>query len=203
MRVYDAATGAPLARYVIDGAFTTDVVVTRDAAYVTESFTQQLYVIPLRSNGTLPPAAAVQTIPLTGDISYTDQPNPFNANGIVATGGQLVIGQLNTGKLFSLNPTTGLTREIDLGGENLFGADGITLRGRTLFVTTDFTNSVAVVRLSGDLSAGRVVQRISDPLLDEPTSNTVLGNYLYVLNSHIQTPPTPTTTYAIVRIRLP
>lgn len=174
-----------------------------DADYVTESFTQQLYVIPLGSNGTLPPAAAVQTVPLTGEIIYSDQPNPFKANDIVATGGQLVIGQLNTGKLSTLNAPSGLTNEIDLGGENPFGADGITLRGHTLFVTTDFANSVAVVRLSDDLSAGRVLQRISNPLLDTPTSQTVLGNKLHVLNSRILSAPTPTTTYSILRLQLP
>lgn len=201
VRVYDATTGEALASYQIEAeeAFTTDVVVTEDAAYVTDSNSPQLYVIPLRKGRDLPPPSAVRVVPLTGDISYTDQPNAFNANGIVAGGGQLLVGQLNTGLLFLVDPDTGRTHQVDLDGATLFGADGLTLRGRTLYVTQNIPQRVAVVELDDDLSSGRVVQEVTDPRFDVPTSNTVFGGGLYVLNSRVLTPPTPTTPYSILR----
>ena len=205
VRVYDATTGEALASYQIDAedAFTTDVVVTADAAYVTDSNSPRLYVIPLSKGGDLPPTSDVRVVPLTGDISYTDQPNAFNVNGIVAQGGRLLVGQLNTGLLFLVDPDEGRTQEIDLDGATVFGADGLTLQGRTLYVTQNIPQRVAVVELDGDLSSGRVVQEVADPRFDVPTSNTVFGGGLYVLNSRVLTPATPTTPYSILRFDRP
>lgn len=205
VRVYDATSGEPLAHYQIDAekAFTTDLVVTGDAAYVTDSNNPQMYVIPLGTGQSLPPSSAVRTVPLTGDISYTDQPNAFNANGIVARGGRLLIGQLNTGLLFLVDPGTGRTRQVDLGGTTLFGADALTLQGHTLYVTQNIPERVAVVELNGDLSSGRVVQAVTDRRFDVPTSNTVYADGLYVLNSRVLTPVSPTTPYSILRFDRP
>lgn len=205
VRVYDTATGEPLATYPIaaDAVFTTDLVVTKDAAYVTDSNNPRLYVIPLRAGSGLPPASAVRTVSLTGDIVYTDKPNPFNANGIVARGGRLLLGQLNTGLLFLVDPHTGRTRQVDIGGATVFGADGLTLSGHTLYVTQNIPQRVAVIRMSADLSSGRVVREIADPRFDVPTSNILWRHGLYVLNSRVLTPPTPTTPYSILRFPLP
>ncbi|CAA9429834.1 MAG: hypothetical protein AVDCRST_MAG35-2518 [uncultured Quadrisphaera sp.] len=205
VRVYDATTGEALATYQIEAeeAFTTDVVVTEDAAYVTDSNSPRLYVIPLRGGRDLPEPSAVRVVPLTGDISYTDQPNAFNVNGIVAARGRLLVGQLNTGLLFLVDPDDGRTHQVDLDGATVFGADGLTLQGRTLYVTQNIPQRVAVVELDDDLSSGRVVQEVSDARFDVPTSNTVFGGGLYVLNSRVLTPPTPTTPYSILRFDRP
>ena len=133
--LYDKRTGADVARYDLapEGAdtFVNDVVVTRHAAYFTDSRLQQLYVLPLGRKGSPPAQAEVRTLPLRGDIAYA---TGNNANGIVYTGRWLIIVQTNTGKLFRVDPATGKTDEIDLGGADVVNGDGLLLSGRTLFV---------------------------------------------------------------------
>ena len=111
--VYDANTGDTIADYKFTDlpAFINDVVVTRTAAWFTDSLNAFLYRVPIAADGTLGDATAV---PLTGDIVY--QPG-FNVNGIDATpnGETLVIVQSNTGLVFTVNEE-GVTKQIDLGG---------------------------------------------------------------------------------------
>jgi outer membrane protein assembly factor BamB len=205
VRVVDADTGRALGSFslVPSGGFVSDVVVTEEAAYLTDSVLQQLYVVPLGHRGALPDQAQVRTVPLTGDIQYTTTPVPFNANGIVYAGGTLLVGQTNTGKLFRVDPSTGETDEVELTGGDILFADGIALRGRTLYAAQNFSNSVAIVKLNGSLTAGRVVNTIRDPRFDIPASVDVIGSRLFVLNARFTTPATPDTTYDIVSVRSP
>jgi len=101
VRVYDASSGALLQTYSFGaGRFVNDVVVTKDAAYATDSFTAELLVVPLGSGGTLPDGSAAFIEPLTGDWA---QVAGFNANGIEAFGGWLLIPNSMTGQLFAVN----------------------------------------------------------------------------------------------------
>jgi hypothetical protein len=199
--VYDARSGTPLASYQLASgtSFVNDVVVTRTAAWFTDSLNPVLYRVPLGRHGELPSEQEVSTLPLSGD--FQQQPG-INANGIdAARGGRvLVIVQTNTGQLFTLDPSSGVTRRIDLGGETVVHGDGILLRGRTLFVVQNMDNLVAKVRLRGDLAAGSVVQRISDPDFDVPTTIASFRGSLYVVNARFTTAPTPTTPYSVVRV---
>ena len=61
-------------------------------------------------------------------------------------------------------------------------------------------NQIAVVELAPDLSSGDVVGTITDPSFDVPTTIAAFGNALYVVNARFTTPPTPDTTYNIVRV---
>jgi sugar lactone lactonase YvrE len=199
--VYDGATGALLAEYGLaagPATFVNDVVVTRDGAYLTDSFQQVLYRIPIAPNGTL--GAAAETIPLTGDIAYT---GGFNANGIDATpdGKTLVLVQSNTGLLFRVDPATGVTQEIDLGGDTVTAGDGILLDGRTLYVVRNQQNRIAVVRLAPDLSSGRLVTHLTNAVFDVPTTIAEHGNRLYAVNARFGTPVTPDTEYRVVQLR--
>ena len=118
--VYDAKTGDELASYAFATAptFINDVVVTRDAAWFTDSQKPVLYRVSLGPGGE---PGAFTTVPLTGD--YVHQPG-FNVNGIDArpNGKTLVIVQSATGKLFTVT-TDGVTDEIEL-------ADGANCRER-------------------------------------------------------------------------
>jgi sugar lactone lactonase YvrE len=205
VRVVDADTGRALGSFdlVPSGGFISDVAVTEQAAYLTDSFLQQLYVVPLGRGGALPDQGQVRTVPLTGDIQYTTTPFPFNANGIVFAGGTLLVGQTNTGKLFRVEPNTGETDEVELSGGNILFADGIALRGRTLYAAQNFSNSVVIVQLNGPLTAGEVVETIRDPRFDIPTSVDVTASRLFVLNSRLTTPATPDTSYDIVSVQPP
>jgi sugar lactone lactonase YvrE len=196
--VYDARTGALLAQYQLTMAqtFVNDVVVTRGGAYFTDSVNQVLYRVPIAPNGSLGPQA--QTIPLTGDIVY--QPG-FNANGIDATtdGKTLVLVQTNVGKLFTVDPATGVTHEIALD-EAVTTGDGILLAGRTLYVVRNTQNRIAVVRLAPDLSSGDVLGHLTAPSLDVPTTIGRFGNRLYAVNARFTTPPGPTTRYWVTKV---
>ncbi len=140
-------------------------------------------------------------MPLTGDIAYT---TGFNANGIAARGGWLVLVHSNTGLLFRVNPRTGATRQIDTGGSSVTFGDGLEFRGRTLYVVRNQINTVAVLRLSRHLTRARLVGEITagPGELSVPTTATVSRGALWVVNARFGTPPTPTTDYWITRLPL-
>jgi hypothetical protein len=201
--VYDAQSGADVRTYSFSpGGFINDVVVTKEAAWFTDSFSPFLYKVPVTRNGTPGDPSQVEAIPLTGDIVYQDG---FNANGIDATpdGKALIIVQTNTGKLFTVNRSSGVTSQIDLGGDNVALGDGILLDGPNLFVVQGFMNVVAKVSLVPDLSSGLVVSRTGDDDFDIPTTVAEAGNALYLVNARFTTPPTPDTDYWISPITKP
>ena len=200
---YDARTGADLASWQLApqgvATFVNDVVVTRRAAYFTDSLNQQLYVVPLGRHGELPGQEAVRTLPLTGDLVLQAG---NNLNGIVAAkGGRvLIVVQSNTGKLFTVDPRTGVTGEIDLGGATVTNGDGLLLLGRQLFVVRNRLNLIAVVRLSGSLSSGRVVAELTDPDFDVPTTITFTAGALYAVNARFGVANPETARYDVVRV---
>jgi outer membrane protein assembly factor BamB len=200
VRVYDASRGELLASYLAPGvAFLNDVTVTRDAVYVTDSFVQQLIVIPLPENGSLPSAA--RTLPLTGDMTPT---SGIDLNGIVDKDGVLLVGQSSTGRLFLVDPATGVTDEVDLGGATLGSgtADGLELLGHTLYVVRNFDNLVTVVQLGPQLASGVVLGELTDPSLDVPATATVAAGRLWAVNARFSTPPGPDTPYWITQLPL-
>jgi sugar lactone lactonase YvrE len=201
--VYDAHTGAPLASYQLTDTadtFVNDVVVTRTGAWFTDSRNQVLYRVPIGRHGQLGDPDDVTTLPLTGDLRYV--PGETNLNGIdAANGGRVLVAvQSNTGLLFTVNPGTGATRQVDLGGETVPNGDGLLLRGRTLFVVQNRLNLVATVRLGRHLTTGRVVARIGDPDFDVPTTIASFRGRLYVVNARFSTPPTPDTPYWVAKV---
>jgi hypothetical protein len=202
--VYDADDGTLIKEYQLTTAtprFINDVVVTRKGAFFTDSNNQQLYVISFGPGGALP--AASQTLPLTGDLSYSAG---FNLNGIDATknGKWLLAVQSNEGKLFRIDPHTGVTRELQLSGGNVERGDGILLQGKRLFVVQNQLNQIAVLRVDTGLTQGtikRLITRAQVPLFDVPTTIDDVGHQtLYAVNARFGTPPTPTTTYNLVRV---
>jgi sugar lactone lactonase YvrE len=200
--VFNAKTGAEVRpAYTLASAptFINDVVVTRNAAYFTDSQKAVLYRIPIGSGGALGDA---QTIPLTGDFAL--QPG-FNLNGIDATanGKTLIAVQSNTGKLFRIDPATGVTRLISLGSESVPNGDGILLDGKTLYVVQNQNNRVAVIALASNLASGRVVTRLSDPDFAVPTTIDDLGKRLYAVNARFGAPTPATTDYQVVQLRKP
>jgi len=199
VRVYDASSGDLLRTYSFSPAgFLNDLVVTRDAVYVTDSFIQQLDVIPLGRHGRLPDPSATKTLPLSGDISFVA--GQFNANGIVAAHGWLIVVQSNTGQLFRVNPRTGLAKEIDLGGASVSFGDGLERHGRTLYVVRNQLNEVDVFRLGRRLATAHLRGVITSPDLDVPTTAAFQAGRLWAVNARFGTPVTPTTPYWITRL---
>jgi sugar lactone lactonase YvrE len=195
-RVVDARTGALLATYTLatGPSFVNDVILSERSAYFTDSTNPVLYRLDLDKHGRLPDAAV--TVPLTG-ITYA---SGINVNGI-ATGqrhGELLVVQTNTGLLFRVDAATGAATALDLGGDLVTFGDGILRIGSTLYVVRNQANEVAVVRLHG--GSGRIVDRLTDPAFDIPTTVAAFGGRLYLPNARFSTPVTPTTPYAVVGI---
>jgi sugar lactone lactonase YvrE len=202
--VFDGDTGALLKEYQLTTAmptFINDVVITRDAAYFTDSNQPYIYKLPLGPGGSLPAdSSAVVAIPLSGD--YQHVPDAFNANGIDApfNGKVLIIVQSVTGLLFTVDPNTGVTYQIDLGGVTLPNGDGILLDGKTLYVVQNRLNKIAVIELNPRFNSGTLVKEITDPAFRVPTTIAEFGTWLYAVNARFGTPPTPETEYEAVRV---
>ena len=199
--VYNGRTGAPLQTFTLAAAptFINDVVVTRNGAYFTDSQDDVLYRIPIGSGGAL---GNVQEIDVGGDFALA---TGFNLNGIDATpnGKTLIAVQSNTGKLFRIDPATGIAREISLGGESVPNGDGILLTGKTLYVVQNQINRVAVIALSPNLASGRVVTRLSDPDFSVPTTIDDLGRRLYAVNARFGIPNPGSAEYQVVQLSKP
>ena len=198
-RVIDTHTGDEIASYTLGAGFINDVVITREAAYFTNSAQAVFYRIPLRQNGQLPDTSVVQILSLIGDWQ---QVAGFNANGIDATpnGKQLIIVNSTTGTLYLVDPNTGWTDAIDLGGAAVNAGDGILLDGKTLYVVRNQLNQIAVIALSGDLASGQIIDTISDPAFRIPTTVDEFGNRLYAVNARFGTPNANLIEYEVVQV---
>ena len=199
-RVVDIDSGAILASYQFTAgtSFVNDVVLTRDRAWFTDSAQAQLYSVPLARHGNPAAASRVRTLPLTGD--WVQGPGN-NANGIAQTPDRraLLVIQSNTGLLFRVDPATGVARQVDLG-TLLTNGDGLLLHGRSLYVVQNRQNVVTVVDLNRSGTRGAVVDSLTSPLFDVPTTVAEFGPSLYLPNARFGIASPETASYSITRI---
>lgn len=213
--VYDTRTGATLADFTLAKAGSTvvnDVVVTRHAAYFTESFAPQLYKVPLHDDGSF---GTPETLKVTGPAGAATAQGAFGLNGIAATpdGRTLLVDRSDAGALFTINPCDGSSRRVHLPKGSLAKntADGILLDGTTLFVVENFANTLVKIQLAPDLSRGRVVASVKDPLFRVPTGVAEFGHKLALVNARFDLglpPPAgkgapPGTKFDVVLIHRP
>lgn len=201
--VYDAESGDELAAYPLGGFFINDVVITREAAYFTDSFQPILFRVPLGPGGQLPEPSAVQVIPLGPGFDFVQ--GNFNANGIEATpdGKSLIVVNTATASLYKVDPLTGEAAKIDLGGDNVANGDGLVLAGKSLYVVQNFSNQIGVVHLDPSLTSGTVS---SEPLTSDyfmiPTTAAKFGSTIYAVNARFGdfTPgePSPELEFTVV-----
>jgi sugar lactone lactonase YvrE len=208
--VYDAETGDDITLYTLatGTTFINDVIVTPNAAWFTDSSNPFLYKVPINADGSLGSPSSVSALSLSGDMKFIA--GQFNSNGIAATpdGATLIIVQSNTGKLFTVNPATGATKEIilrttDNKPDNVVNGDGILLQDQTLFVVQNQQNSIAKITLSADFSAGIVAGRVSSPGFDVPTTVAASDGSLYLVNARFGVDNPDTAAYSVVRIDKP
>ena len=219
-RVYNTETGDQIAQLYFDPpnpfdpfdlGWINDVVVTRDAAYFTNSFVPEVYKVPLNEQGE--PSGAVSTLTLHGDWQNWTNPAPtgpadmwINANGIVATpdGRALIVINYFTGLLYIVDPETGHAAEIGVGGAApVQTGDGLVLRGKTLYVVQNFANAIAVFTLSPDYSAATFTGYLTDGDLLIPSTADLFGPWLYAVNARFDIcfpGPCPGVEYDIVRV---
>ena len=166
-------------------SFINDVVVTRDAAYFTNSLTPEIYRVPVSRRGEI---GEPETIPLSGPAAeFVDG---FNINGIDATldGRTLIVVNSAKGLLYTVDARTGASAEIDLGGDTVQTGDGILLVGPVLFVLQNGgadpnANQIAVVLLNWRLTGGRIVDTITSPLFETATTLARSGLSLVAVNA--------------------
>ena len=206
--IFDGETGEMVATYQLttSTSFINDVVVTRQAAYFTDSFQKQFYRLPLGPRGTLPDPGDVQTIPLGDGFDFV--PGGFNANGIAATanGKQLIFVNSSFGKLYRVNPLTGDASSIDLAGGDAQAGDGLVLRGHTLYVVQNSLYRIAVIELGPGLFSGNVTGHLISPSFRFPTTAAAFGDALYAVNARFdEVPPgqpAPDDTFEAVRVEI-
>jgi sugar lactone lactonase YvrE len=195
-RVVSARSGRVLASYTFQVAptFINDVVLTPRAAYFTDSNQPFLYAVRLDRHGSLP--EGFTALPFSGDLVY--QPG-FNVNGISRTpdGRALLVVQSNTASLFRVDPATGATTLVDLGGEPVTAGDGLLLLGNNLYVVQNQLNRVAKFRLSDSGRSGRLAGTATDPRFLVPTTVAAFDRRLYLPNAKFGAQPPATTFEAI------
>jgi hypothetical protein len=208
--VYDTEDGSTVADLVLgaaDDTFANDVAITRRALYFTDTLAPRIYKVPIRADGTF---GATRPITVTGAAAAT---GGFGLNGIDSTHRRwLIVDHTTLGILALVNPSTGVSKEIRLTGQPLVAGtlDGLQLEGRTAWVVQSRANSVAEVRLSRDLTRGRVVDVITSDLFRVPTTLALRGRTLAVVNGRFDlgSPPPfgpgapPGTEFDVVKIRV-
>jgi DNA-binding beta-propeller fold protein YncE len=201
-RVYDAASGAEVAFYQFQPAspfppppppttFINDVIVTRDAAYFTDSFVPVLYRVALGQRSD--PADEFDEIPIPAAV-FGAGPAP-RANGIAAdpSGKYLIVDHSASGQLYRIDTATYTALPIDLSGGDLRNADGLLLHGKTLYVVQNANNRVAVVELFPDLLSGAIARYITEPFASNPATNVPttiaeFGDSLYAVTAGFAAP---------------
>jgi len=201
--VYDTRTRALVARFDTGaGGFLNDLAVANNGdVYVTDSLRPVLW----RVSGDEVDAGAgtPESIPLLPEVVHVPG---FNVNGIVALKGgrELIIVNSSTGKLYRVSPTDDpLVRtivEIPVTGGVLTNADGLVLRGRTLFAVRNAEEIISEVRLTRDASEGVVLSETTDPTFKTPTTADVARDRLLVVNSEFFETDGPPYTVSSIRV---
>lgn len=195
IRVYDGTTGDVLGIFRAGAGFINDLVVTRNAVYATNSAAPALAVVPLGAGGSLPASSVAESLALVG---FPANPG-FNANGIeVWPNGRLVVAHSSAQALFAVDPASGLATRIDLGQALPF-VDGITRQGDTLYAVQNRLNRIAVIRMHPSLASGEVVDLITNPAFDVPTTVALFGDATYVVNARFGNPSPQTAEFDVVR----
>ena len=129
-----------------------------------------------------------------------------DTNGIVVTPDEeyLIVVKTGTGQLFRVGTRTGEIREIDTGGEDLTGGDGLVLEGRSLYLVRNAAREVVLLELSADMLTAEVVSRFTDPSFEFPTTAAKIGGELLVVNSQfdVMGDGRPRLPFRVSRVRL-
>lgn len=203
--VYDAKTGAPIADItlpdVAGSGIINDVVVTRDAAYFTNTNSAAspganvLFKVPLGKHGEIGTPVVVPVMFPSG-------------NGIEATknGKTLVVASFSPfvapnppvpSKIYTVDTKTNAVHEITItengAPASLPRADGLILKGHKLYLVLNLPSAanfpgrvgeVAVVTLNHNFTSGQVIGHLQPdenaPLVNPATAD-IFGKYIYVI----------------------
>ena len=170
-----------------------DLVITRDAVYVTDFANPVILRAPLRGGrvGVLQPWLDLTTVEPGLPAAY------WFLNGIVASADQntLLVSSQGLEALLRVDVNRRRASVVDLGGGS-FAADGLELHGRTLYAVLNYDppagQGVYVAQLDAGLRRGRVVAAVTDQFapFDSPTTLARDGRgRILVVNSQLDHPP--------------
>lgn len=204
-RVYDGTTGELLATYQFTDSqsLINDVIVTAKAAWFTDSGTAdcdpglcfigqtRLFKVVLEPGGGLPDPAdpgAVEEI-------FVDVPDIYfsNLNGIETLPGtsDLVVVHNQAGALYRVDPATGEAAVLygpPNGDPPLLGADGMSRRGRTLYVVENAASQIAVIQFNPSTGTGTLVDVLPVDGPQTPTTSALFGSAVYTVDARLATP---------------
>jgi sugar lactone lactonase YvrE len=128
----------------------------------------------------------------------------FNLGGIVVSPDRraLVVAQGNTGRLWRFDLRTRAVSAIDTGSIALTNADGLVLRGRTLWVVRNFDRVLTTLKLNRSATKARLVAETpTDPTRVFTTAKIARGRLLLVDSKFDE--PVAAPPYEVVALRLP
>ncbi len=167
-----------------------DVILTREAAYFTDSNNPRIFKVSLKPTGQ-PDGPAIE-IPIPG-FNYVFDPIfiGINMNGIVASpdGRYLIVNNMTTGELYRIDTYDNYaTHVIPISNQPpayFQWGDGLLPDGKNLYICQNFVNKIAVIRLSPDLKAGNFLKDLTNPdHFREPATIADKGSYLYAVNAY-------------------
>lgn len=182
----------------LPGTFLNDVWVAPDgAAYFTDSNQPRIWRVAQGAGGVWQATLwldAGSTIPVV-------LPG-FNLGGIVATpnGRFLLVSQGTTGRLWRIDLATREVVPVDLGTTSIVNADGIVLRGHTLWVVQNFARQLSELALDGDWTSGRLVSVTPTPANRTFTTAKIAKGRLLMVDSQFGfAPPFPAQDRVVVQ----
>jgi hypothetical protein len=170
------------------GSFLNDVWVGPDgAAYVTDSSLPVIWRVSHRGGGW----RIEPWLDVSPQIAYTPSLADFDLGGIVSTFDRryLLTTQGTTGQLWRIDLRTREIAEVALGGARLTNADGIVLRGRTLWVVQNFTRQISRLELRHGYASATVEEVLPTPADRTFTTAKRVGGRLLVVDSKFGFPP--------------
>ena len=190
VRVFDRR-GALLAELPTGaaGSYLNDVWIGPDgAAYVTDSSLPVIWRVSQRFGNW----RIDRFLDVSKTIAYTPPLTDFDLGGITTSpnGRYLLTTQGSTGQLWRIDLWTRRISEVDLGGTRVLNADGIVLRGHTLYVVQNFSRQISRIELGRRFERGRVVKVMPTPADRTFTTAKPVGRTLLAVDSKFGFPAT-------------
>jgi Cu-Zn family superoxide dismutase len=190
VRVFDRR-GALLAELPtgVSGSYLNDLWIGPDgAAYVTDSSLPVIWRVSNRSGHW----RVDRFLDVSGTIAYTPPLTDFDLGGITLSrsGRYLLTTQGTTGQLWRIDLWTRRISEVDLGGTRVVNADGIVLRGHTLYVVQNFSRQISKLRLGRRFESGTLERVLPTPADRTFTTAKPVGRTLLAVDSKFGFPAT-------------
>jgi sugar lactone lactonase YvrE len=123
--VYDRKTGKDVRTIDLGAKLLNDVVIRGNTAYVTDTLEPVIYEVPIDGSG------QARKIELQ---NFPTQAGDAGMDGIVLDGDSLIVGDIGSAQLLRIDPQTGASTPIDIGGTKLAMNDGILRSGKDVWV---------------------------------------------------------------------